>query len=83
MRLLITKSASKQLLKTPFRQRSRIENKIEQLAKSPTSSQTRKLSGRLGWRLRVGDYRVLYSINKKKKSITILSVQHRKNAYKI
>jgi len=83
MKLLIAKSASKQLLKIPFRQRSKIEDKIERLAKFPILLQTRKLSGRPGWRLRVGDYRVLYFVDKKKNSITILSVQHRKDAYKI
>lgn len=83
MRFLITKSASRELLKIPFKQRSKIEEKIEQLAKFPTSLQTKKLAGRPGWRLRVGDYRVLYFIDKKKKTITILSAQHRKDAYKI
>jgi mRNA interferase RelE/StbE len=83
MRLLITKSASKQLLKIPYRQRSRIEKRVEQLVNLPNPPQARKLSGRLGWRLRIGDYRAIYSINKNNKSITILSVQHRKDAYRI
>lgn len=83
MRLLITKPAGKQLLKIPHHQRAKIEEKIERLAKSPGSLQIKKLSGRLCWRLRVGDYRILYSVDKKKKSIIILSVQHRKDAYKI
>ena len=83
MKLLITKPASKQLLRIPFRQRSKIEDKIKQLAKFPISSQTKKLSGRPGWRLKVGDYRTLYFIDKKKNSITVLSIQHRKDAYKI
>lgn len=83
MKILITKSASKQLLKIPHKQRLKIEEKIEQLVNLPASPQSRKLSGRPGWRLRIGDYRVLYFIDKKKKSITVLSVQHRKNAYRI
>ena len=83
MKLLITKSASKQLLKIPQKQKLKIEEKIEQLTSLPTPPQTKKLSGRPGWRLRIGDYRVLYFIDKKKKSITVLSVQHRKDAYRI
>lgn len=83
MKLLVTKSASKQLLKIPHKQRLKIEEKIEQLSNLPTSPQTKKLSGRPGWRLRIGDYRVLYFIDKKKRSIIILSVQHRKDAYRI
>lgn len=83
MKLLVSKTAGKQLLKIPYKQRLKIEQKIEQLAKSPSLASTKKLSGRLGWRLRVGDYRVLYFFDKKKKLIIILSAQHRKDAYKI
>lgn len=83
MKLLITKPASKQLLKIPHKQRLRIEEKIERLASLPVSPQAKKLSGRPGWRLEIGDYRVLYFVDKKKKTITILSVQHRKDAYRI
>ena len=82
MKLLITKSASKQLLKIPRNQRLKIEEKIEKLADFPTSLKTKKLTGRPGWCLRIGDYRVLYYLDKKKTSIIILSVKHRKDAYR-
>lgn len=83
MKLLVTKTAAKQLLKIPYHQRLRIEKRIEELAKKPFTTRAKKLSGRSGWRLRIGDCRALYSIDKKKKLIIILSVQHRKDAYKI
>ena len=82
MRLSITRSAAKQLLKIPYRVRERIEKEIEGLTKNPYPSKSQKLSGRDGYRLRVGDYRALYSFDKKAKIITVLSVQHRKDAYK-
>ena len=80
MKIIVTQSAVKQLLKIPYKQRKRIENKIEALIKNPFPFQSKKLSGRNGWRLRVGDYRVLYFFDKKKKIIIILSAQHRKDA---
>lgn len=82
MKLLVTKSASKQLLKIPYKIRTRIEGEIEQLAKNPLPNKSKKLAGREGWRLRIGDYRTLYCIDKKQKTIIILSVQHRKDAYR-
>lgn len=81
MKLLLSKSAAKQLLKIPYRTRARIEEQIENLAEKPFSRKSQKLAGRSGYRLRVGDYRVLYLVEKKK--IIILSVQHRKDAYRL
>ena len=82
MKIALTQTAVKQLLKIPSKQKKRIEGKIETLATNPFSTQSKKLSGREGWHLRVGDYRILYSVNKKEKLITILSAQHRKDAYR-
>ncbi|MBU0569964.1 type II toxin-antitoxin system RelE/ParE family toxin [Patescibacteria group bacterium] len=82
MKLFVSKTASKQLLKMPHNIREKIEIEVEKLSGNPYSQKTRKLSGRSGYRLRIGDYRVLYSINNKPKRITILSVQHRKDAYR-
>ena len=82
MKLYVSKTAAKQLLKIPYRIRLKVEKEIEKLPKNPHSRKARKLSGRNGYRYRVGDYRVLYSINKRLKRINILSVQHRKDAYR-
>lgn len=82
MKLFVSKTASKQLLKIPYSIREKIETEVEKLSDNPYSQKTRKLSGRSGYRLRVGDYRLIYSINKKQKRIIILSVQHRKDAYR-
>lgn len=82
MRIFVKKSSVKQLLKIPQRQRVKIEGKISQLQHNPTPPQSIKLVGRPAYRLRVGDYRVLYSVNRKRKAIDILSAQHRKDAYR-
>ena len=62
----------------------RVEKVASNALRSKTSAVlTKKLAGRSGYRLKVGQYRVLYDLDKKKKLITILSCQHRKDAYRL
>lgn len=62
----------------------RILNEIELLSENPFPVQSKKLKGsESNYRLRTGDYRVIYQVNDKKKVITIFYVRHRKDAYKI
>jgi mRNA interferase RelE/StbE len=61
----------------------RIFRKIQLLRTDPLPENSRKLSGSSGlFRLRVGHYRVLYGVDKVSGIITILSVLHRKEAYR-
>lgn len=83
MNLSVKKSAVKELLKIPSNQREIIEKKIELLSINPFPVQSQKLSGRDCWRARVGDYRILYTLDKKRKTITVISVLHRKDAYRM
>ena len=57
----------------------RIVKKIEELAENPFSKDIKRLKGMDDFRLRVGDYRVVFSIEKN--IITILKIGHRKNIY--
>lgn len=57
----------------------RIVKKINELSISPFSKDIKRLKGARGYRLRVGDYRVIFDIEKD--SIFILKVGHRKNIY--
>jgi len=57
----------------------RILKKVEELSEDPFSKDIKKLKGSDDFRLRVGDYRVIFSIEKK--TIQILKVGHRKNIY--
>lgn len=58
-------------------------HRIEELEKRPYPQGVKKLTNRPGWRVRVGDYRILYTIDEKKKELTILSVAHRKDVYRL
>lgn len=56
---------------------------IENLSQNPFSEQTKKLKGAEStYRLRIGDYRLLYQIDLKDKRIIIYYVRQRKDAYK-
>ena len=60
----------------------RLREAIFALAHEPRPQSSRKLTGREGWRLRVGDYRVLYDIDDVKQTITIVHVGHRRDVYR-
>lgn len=56
--------------------------KIKSLAEQPRQHKTEKLKGVEGYRLRVGNYRILYDIDDHAKTVTIHRVQHRKEVYR-
>lgn len=61
----------------------RIVNAVDALASNPLPSKCRKLRGsKRDYRIRVGDYRVIYKVDRKGKLITIYRVRHRSEAYR-
>ena len=61
----------------------KILDAIESLTSNPFPSQSKKIkSSESSYRLRVGDYRVIYQVDSKKKSVIIYYIRHRKDAYK-
>lgn len=61
----------------------KIINAIESLADNPFPVQSKKLKdSESSYRLRIGDYRVIYQIDSQSKVITIYYIRHRKDAYK-
>ncbi|MBA5866419.1 MAG: type II toxin-antitoxin system RelE/ParE family toxin [Nitrospira sp. CR1.3] len=60
----------------------RILPKIESLAVVPRPHGARKLTGEKNlWRIRIGDYRVIYTIFDKERRIDVTAVRHRREAY--
>lgn len=76
------RSARKELEALPAKLVQRIFPTIEALTKEPRPKGCRKLTTekRL-WRIRVGEYRVIYAIDDDKDSIDIIAVRHRSKAY--
>ena len=60
-----------------------IAQKIKQLAQNPLAmANVKKLSNHPGYRLRVGDWRVVYTLNDKELLIHVISVKTRGEVYK-
>jgi len=55
---------------------------IRALAHEPRPMGSKKLTGRSGWRIRVGSYRVIYEIDDVNRVITIMHVGHRREIYR-
>ena len=61
---------------------NRIFPKIAALAKEPRPDGCRKLKGeKLLWRIRIGDYRVIYAIYDDARKVDVISIRHRSKAY--
>lgn len=60
----------------------RIRDAVYALAEDPRPPGCVKLTGREGWRIRVGDYRVVYEINDDSELVLTLHVGHRRDIYR-
>jgi len=59
----------------------RVCDAIRALAAEPRPAGCRKLDGREGWRIRIGDYRIIYEIDDTARTILILHIGHRRDIY--
>ena len=81
--LLIKSSAERDLRKLPRSTLERINAKLLTLRDELRPPGSRKLSGNLeGWRVRVGDYRILYQIDDTDETVTVVRVRHRRDVYR-
>jgi mRNA interferase RelE/StbE len=60
----------------------RITDVVESLRLNPRPHGVKKLLGDEGWRIRIRDYRILYTIDDEKRLISIYRVKHRREAYR-
>ena len=81
-KVIFTKSVKKDFRKIPKLEVSKILNEIAYLAKNPRSSKTKKLKGEKLYRLRVGNYRVIYDIQDNLMLIFVVKLGHRSNIYR-
>jgi len=80
--IVFARSARKELESLSAKLVQRIFPTIEALAKEPPPKGCRKLTAEKNlWRLRVGDYRVIYTIDDDKQAIDVVAVRHRGKAY--
>ena len=60
----------------------KLKTAISALADNARPRGCRKLTGREGWRIRVGNYRVIYEIDDKAQIVTVLHVGHGRDIYR-
>jgi mRNA interferase RelE/StbE len=77
-RLPIKPSAAKELDSLPARDRKRIVAKLQALASNPRPLGSEKLSGQEKYRIRQGDYRMLYSVQDTDSTVVIVKIAHRR-----
>jgi mRNA interferase RelE/StbE len=81
--IVFARSAREELEDLPESVALRVLARIETLAEDPRPRGCRKLAGSKDlWRIRVGDYRVLYAIDDPGRLVDIIAVRHRKDAYR-
>ena len=75
-------SARKELERLPAKLIERIFPKLEGLEVEPRPAGCKKLKGgQLEWRIRVGDYRVVYTIDDVKLKVSVTRIRHRSEVY--
>ncbi|MBA2494235.1 MAG: type II toxin-antitoxin system RelE/ParE family toxin [Acidobacteria bacterium] len=81
--VLLKPSVEKDFRGLPKAILSRVFSAIENLGEEPFPSKAAKLEGMdRTFRIRIGDYRIIYEVEKTKKVITILYVRHRREVYR-
>jgi mRNA interferase RelE/StbE len=80
--LLIKTSAAKDLEATPKKDRKRLASRIKGRATTPRPTGSEKLSGEEKYRIRQGDYRILYLIEDASLTVTIVKIGHRREVYR-
>lgn len=82
-RLLIKPSARKELLAVPTKKdRQRITHRIEMLANDPIPPGSEKLSGYDRYRIRQGNYRIIYGIEDEDLVVMVVRIGHRSDVYR-
>ena len=81
-KVVASKTASKELADLPTQVVNRIVPAIKKLGDDPRPPGCKKLKGEQdAWRIRIGDYRVIYTVNDVVRIVDVRSVGHRKDIY--
>lgn len=79
--IVILRRAQRELAALPQETYKRIRDAIRKPGEEPRPSGCAKLSGREGWGIRIGNYRVIYEIDDARRQLTVMHVAHRRDVY--
>lgn len=80
-KIRLERSVLKDIKRLSKADKGRIKQSVDQLAENPRKGDPLKGQFKGLWRLRVGSYRIIYSIKDDQLTILILRIGHRKNVY--
>ena len=78
----LRRQAQRSLDRLPRKDFSRVIEEIKQLAETPRPRGVEKIKDSGLWRIRQGDYRIVYAIDDNERLITILRIGHRREIYR-
>lgn len=79
----LTRTAVKEIARLPPKARGKIGGRLDELGTNPRPHDARRLVGRAkGYRLDVGEYRLLYDVDDPARLVTVWRVKHRKDVYR-
>ncbi len=79
--VVLTKTAQRQLDKLPVKVADTLLDALEELADNPRPDGCKKLKGRSGYRIRKGDYRIIYDVEDDILTVGVVAVGHRRQIY--
>jgi mRNA interferase RelE/StbE len=80
--VILKRSAERELDRLPAQLHDRITRKLLELESNPRPHGIQKLLGQDRYRIRIGDYRVLYIIDDRARTVEIVAVGHRRDVYR-
>lgn len=80
--LLVKKSAERELRALPKHELRRVTERLRSLSGDPRPSGCEKLTGHDQYRIRQGDYRIVYAIDDVAHVVTIVKIGHRREVYR-
>lgn len=80
--VVLKRSAERELRKIPKQDLRRIVTRIQDLAQEPRPSGCEKLSGQERYRLRRGDYRIVYAVDDEARAVEVVKIGHRREVYR-
>ena len=80
--VFLRKSAAKELARVPKSDLRRIVSRIRLLSENPRPPGSEKLSGSERYRVRQGDFRIVYSIQDDERTVWVVKIGHRREVYR-
>lgn len=81
-KIVIKRSAERELRAIPTPDMGRVVNRIRGLANHPRPPGSEKLSGEERYRVRQGDYRIIYAVDEALQTVEVVKIGHRREVYR-